>query len=205
MLDRAQEGDPVALGELRKLLDDHPGLLAQTGDLAHQAEQSWLKALGEGNEVFKEAVARQAKALRRELAGPTPAPLERLLTERVVLCWMALHHAELLYAQRPATLTLDQSAHAQERLARFQRMYLAAIRALAQLRRVAVTVARVLEPDGRHVEAARVEGDGRCSGAPARSDRPALYAARPAGPGLRPASGCSAPEQEAAGAVDAGG
>ena len=71
---------------------------------------------------------------------------------------MALHHAELLYAQRPATLTLDQSARAQERLARFQKMYLAAIRALAQLRRVAVTVARVLDPGGRHAEAARVEG-----------------------------------------------
>ena len=103
-------------------------------------------------------MARKARALRRELAGPTPAPLERLLAERVVLCWMALHHAELLYAQRPPTLTLDQSTHAQERLARFQKMYLAAIKALAQLRRVAVTVARVVEPDGRHAEAARVEG-----------------------------------------------
>ena len=80
------------------------------------------------------------------MAGAAPTPLERLLTERVVLCWMALHHAELVYAQRLGTLTLEQGAYLQERLARFQKMYLAAIKALAQLRRVAVTVARVSTP-----------------------------------------------------------
>jgi Transposase, Mutator family len=48
--------------------------------------------------------------------------------------------------KRLGTLTLEQGAYLQERLARFQKMYLAAIKALAQLRRVTVTVARVVAP-----------------------------------------------------------
>ena len=72
---------------------------------------------------------------------------------------MALHHAEMLYAQRTGTLTLEQGTYYQERLARFQKMYLAAIKALAQLRREAVTVTHVQGLDGQQLDAARAGGE----------------------------------------------
>ena len=109
-------------------------------------------------------VSRKIRALTRDLGGPEASPSERLLVDRIVLNWLTLYHAEAIYAQRmgqPGGISLDLSTHCQKR-------YLAAIRALSQLRRVAVTVARVLEPNGRHLEAREWKGDGRCSGVPAR-------------------------------------
>ena len=40
---RAMDGDAGALAELRKVLDSDPGWWQQTGDVAYQAAQSWLK------------------------------------------------------------------------------------------------------------------------------------------------------------------
>jgi hypothetical protein len=166
LIAQAQAGDAAALGELRKLMDAHPPLWQSIGDLAFQAEASWLKAIAGEDEVAKEAISRKAKALRRELAGPAPTVLERLLAERVVLCWMALYFADTLYAQRTGTLTLDQSTFYQERIVRFQKLYLAAIKALAQLRRVTVTALRVQAPGGRALEATRVEAGPRAPAPP---------------------------------------
>ena len=158
---RAQDGDTAALAELRKVLDATPGWWQQTGDVAWQAENAWLKAYAGTDELAKEATARKLKALRRQLRGPNPSPLEDLLATRIALNWLTLYYAETLYANRlrsPEGMTLEASTHCQERIDRCQKRYLAAIRALAQLRRVAVTVARVVDPDGRQVDAARMEG-----------------------------------------------
>jgi hypothetical protein len=136
LLQRAQDGDPTALPAVRKILDADPGLWRTTGDLAFQAEATWLKTISGKDEVAKECFARKAKALRRELAGASASPLERLLAERIVLCWIAVHHAEIVHAQTMPSQTFAQGEYYQERLDRAQRRYLAAIRALATLRRL---------------------------------------------------------------------
>lgn len=150
---RATGGDAGALGELRKALDADPGWWDRTGDVAWQAQTRWLDAYAGRDEFTKEVVRRKMGALRRELRGPGCSPLERLLVERIVLTWLVLHYAEGLYAQRmaaPGGVPLDLSTHCQERIDRAQKRYLAAIKALATLRRlqqrgplVAVGVAQV--------------------------------------------------------------
>jgi hypothetical protein len=58
---------------------------------------------------------RQAEARRREkaeLAGPRPAPLERLLAERVVACWLHLHHLEAIYYGKDG-MVLELARHYQ--------------------------------------------------------------------------------------------
>ena len=121
-----------------------------------------MKAYAGGNEVAKEVTARKLKALRRQLRGPDPSPLEDLLATRIALNWLTLYYAEMIYATPHArsrgACRWTPGTHCQERIDRCQKRYLSAIRALAQLRRVAITVARVVDPDGRHAEAARVEG-----------------------------------------------
>ena len=134
---RAQDGDVGALAELRKVLDADPGWWQQTGNVAWQAENAWLKTYAGTDELAKEVVSRKMRALRRELRGPAPSLLEDLLVTRIVLNWLTLYYAEGLYAQRlrqPEGLSLEASTHCQERIDRGQKRYLAAIRALAQLR-----------------------------------------------------------------------
>jgi hypothetical protein len=136
---RALEGDAGALAELRKVLDADPGWWQQTGDVAYQAAQAWLQAYAGRDGLAREVVSRKMRALTRQLRGPEASPLERLLVDRIVLCWLTLHHAERAYARWLASaegMSFEMSTHCQERIDRCQKRYLAAIKALATLRKL---------------------------------------------------------------------
>lgn len=134
---KARDGDHKAIGELRPLMDAHPELWRQIGDMAHQADQSLIHAMAGKDELTKEAMNRKLVTMRRELAGADAPPLERLLVARIASCWLALAYAEALYAQR-ADLTITQADYHQRRIDHCSRRYLAAIKTLAQVRRLAM-------------------------------------------------------------------
>ncbi len=78
----------------------------------------------------------------------------RLLVERVVACWFHLNHMDMLYAERlggKEGMTWPTDEGYQRRIERAQRRYLAAIKALAQLRRLAVPVVQVNIARQQHI------------------------------------------------------
>ena len=143
LLKQAEEGDKTVLPALRAYMDQAPGYWEQRGDMA-QATQRALIALagGEKNLVIQETLARKCAALTQELAGPTPSPLERLLVERVVLCWLHLHYAEGLRL-KTKEVTFQQEEFHQRRISKMHARYLSAIRTLAQVRRLGVPAVQV--------------------------------------------------------------
>lgn len=157
LIRRAEEGDAAVVLELRKILDQQPHLWRAAGDLARTTESAWLQRIAGENLFFRESVVRQTRAMRRELLGEAPTVLERLLADRVVCSWLGLQYAEAHHARTMREQTFEQGEYYQRRLVRYQRMHLQAIRALATLRRVAVTAIRVQTPDGQRLEAATVE------------------------------------------------
>jgi hypothetical protein len=82
------------------------------------------------------AVRRELDAVARELAGPRPSPIEAQLATTAALAWFALRYAEgaaLSDGDRSmtqATLDLKRVEHANRR-------YLATLRTLAQVRKLA--------------------------------------------------------------------
>ncbi len=76
------------------------------------------------------------EAMRGELAGSNPSPLEVLGAERVASCWLQLHFAELIYEQNLGKLILKQDDYYQKRLDRLHKRYLSAMRSLAQVRKL---------------------------------------------------------------------
>jgi hypothetical protein len=82
--------------------------------------------------------------------------VERLLVGRIVCTWLGVQYAEAQHARTMREQTFDQGAYYQERIVRYQKPHLAAVKALAQLRRVAITIARVQGPAGQRLEAAQV-------------------------------------------------
>ena len=135
VLQRAQRGDQKAVVELERLIDTKPDLWNGLGDLARQATWAWLELISGGIRPLSEATAREMNALRLELAGPSPTPLERLLADRVVLCWLQVHHADMACA-RAEGLSIQRGDYYQRRQERAQRRYLSAIRSLACVRRL---------------------------------------------------------------------
>jgi hypothetical protein len=114
------------------------------GDLAREAQRALIARCSGTNLLHQEALTRKLDRLRAEVAGPDPAPLERLLAERVAACWLHLHHLELLYAQRDS-LTVAHGAYFHRSIDRAHARYLAAIKALAQVRKLAVPALQVTD------------------------------------------------------------
>jgi hypothetical protein len=134
---RVEAGDLSLLPALRKGLDENPALWRSNGDLANTVVHRWVDAISGPNEVHKECVRRKLRELWRELAGDRARPLERLLLDRVVACWLAVHHAELLNLHGlEGQQSFKMAEYRQGCVGRAQKRYLAAIRALAQYRRL---------------------------------------------------------------------
>jgi hypothetical protein len=140
---RARKGDETAVSPLRDYLKRLPELVhALGGDLAEQAEVSFVKAAAGQDLAFREALTGKLAQMRAELAGPEPSPLERLLVERVVACWLQVQDADVRYAQAK-DLTPKWGTYFQDRMDRANRRYLMAVKALATIRKLAVPVLQV--------------------------------------------------------------
>lgn len=143
-LQRAESGDESVLPALKKLMDAAPELVRGCGDLARQAEKGLVLTMYSRNLLMQEAVARQLEAMRLELSGPSNTPLEGLLVERVVMCWLALQHAELLLTQNGfGGVHQEQVEFHQRRLDCAHRRFLTATRTLAQIRKLKPSVTQV--------------------------------------------------------------
>jgi hypothetical protein len=135
LVQRAEEGDQAALPELRVALDANPWCWERYGDLGRQAQAAWLELLAGSNLMLHESTRRKAEQLRSELGGHEPSPLERLLVERVVSCWLQSSYADIAYAQLKGNGPAQHTA-ALRRQNSAQHRYLQAVRALATVRRL---------------------------------------------------------------------
>jgi len=142
LTDRAQKGDETAMPALRELLQEPANVNALGGDLAKQAQLTLINKFSGQNLLLKESLTRKLDLLRDELAGPNPTPLERLLVERIVTCWLHLYHLEMNYANKDS-MSLELGGYYQRCISSAQKRYLAAIKTLALVRKLAVPVLQV--------------------------------------------------------------
>jgi|SRR5579884_2343270 len=132
LLEKASKGDLKVLPELKKTFDEHPELVEQFGDLVQHAQDSLLILVAGSCLTAREAIARQALALRERLMKTATSELEKLLVDRVVISWIEVYHGDISLAQHllqvPGAAKTVQAA--QQRLDRAHARYLSAIKAL---------------------------------------------------------------------------
>jgi hypothetical protein len=140
---RVENGDRTALAALREALQNPATVDLLGGDLAGRVQQKVIAKFRSKkdtpNPLLKESLTRKLELLRVELAGPNPTPLERLLIERVVTCWLQLHFLELVEAGQE-TLSVAQMTWWERCLDHAQKRYLSAIKTLAVVRKLALPV-----------------------------------------------------------------
>src|SRR5262249_57629463 len=93
---RAQNGDEKALPTVRELIKQ-PHILEVCGNAANHAENALIRKFAGKNLAAEEGLRLKLDCLRADLAGPTPAPLERLLAERIAACWLHVNYLEARY------------------------------------------------------------------------------------------------------------
>jgi len=132
-----QVPDPADLLALRAMLEQHPGLWRVAGDLAHTAAMS-IVAKMRAYPLVAESLKRGWDVMKDELGYQLASPLERLLVEQVVLCWLHLHVVELEYSGLiGASLSPTLADHWERRLSAAQARYLRACETLARIRKLA--------------------------------------------------------------------
>jgi len=142
LANRAQAGDKSALPPLRRLMENPEWVDALGGDLAEQTRLALIAKYTGKNLLVKETLTKKLKLMAAELAGPNPSPLERLLVDRVVLCWLHLHYLEATYTNRDS-VTLELGAYYQRCISAAQKRYLSAIKTLAVVRKLTIPMVQV--------------------------------------------------------------
>jgi len=141
LVSRAQSGDVDALALIGADLDAHPATLALIVRFAG-AEEGLISSIAGGDALRIEALRRRAASIRADLAGAEASPLELLLTERIAVTWLAVLEAELS-ALPVSGRSLKLAEYYERRLDRAQRRHLAAIKALAVVRRLGLPIVQL--------------------------------------------------------------
>jgi hypothetical protein len=200
MLQRARTGDDGVLPELRAFLDSRPDLWKHYGDLAIHAQQAWIEKIGGADLWVKECLHREVARLKHELVGTSPSPLEGLLADRIVACWLQVYHADLLAAQAMGS-SLKLVDFLGKRQARTHRCLVSSIGALAMVR-------RLMLPFTGGIQGSRspVEDGGPASNQPEHligpNGRPCLRLVVPGGNPATRSDNTDTDRQRAAGSVD---
>ena len=134
---------------MRKVLDEvsegrggkiPSGLTMQNKLIASFAE----RLTSDGNLLYRECIIREAEQVRAAAAGPNPTPLESLLADRAVLSFLHVQYTEVMYQSALiAGGTCNDMRHYADRIDVANRRYLAAIKTLAQVRRLQIPTLQI--------------------------------------------------------------
>jgi hypothetical protein len=140
--ERAEEGDVEAKRELRRAVKDSaPEVIARCSDIARTYRRLAADTASGRDPLVKEAIVERARRMAGEIAGENPTPLEVLLAERIASLWVLTETQEaLLFAtymrgqEKPVgPAFVIKMCKIQESV---NRRYLAAIKTLAQVRKL---------------------------------------------------------------------
>lgn len=138
LIERAVAGDETVLGELAQAFDENPILIELFGNLAELSKMELVTLAFGKNKASQEAIRRQIESMREELALDACTPLERLLVERICTCWVDVHCCEISAANhlKKQSEAAPASVAGQKRLDRAQGRFLAAVKTLAQVKKM---------------------------------------------------------------------
>ena len=120
---------------VKATLSNAPALVEAAGNPGAIAENAWVRRYAGADVLTREALKLKSEQLRRELLGPHPSPLERLMVERVVICWLQVSFHDSTEAGA-GDRSLRQAEFEMKRQESMQRRYLRAIRTLSEVRRL---------------------------------------------------------------------
>ena len=130
---------PEAIEALRRHLAQHPLDAAQMGDLVSILQYNLTTTVFGNNKGIGVTVEAHCGNLRSELGHAEASPLERMLIENIVVCWLRLYTCELTY-DTAGGHSLATGAHWERRLTLSHHRYLKAIETLAKIRKLGINV-----------------------------------------------------------------
>jgi hypothetical protein len=130
----ARRGNKKVLPMLRRALGEHPELWQHFGNLALQTQESWLQLIAGKDLLLAETMRLHLDAMRTELAGPNPSPLDRLLVDRILATHVAVLYFEAMETTDPTAENMRLARYRMDRRDQAHRQFLSAVKMLATVR-----------------------------------------------------------------------
>jgi hypothetical protein len=130
----ARRGRKEILPKLRQVLDEHPELWQHFGNLALQTQENWLQLIAGKDLYLAESLRRHLDAMRMELAGPNPSPLDKLLVDRILACHVQVLYFEAMETTDPTAENMRMARYRMDRRDQAHRQFLSAVKMLATVR-----------------------------------------------------------------------
>jgi hypothetical protein len=137
LTNKAQKGDRKALAEASQTLTEHQ-LWHVVGDMGRYAQDAWLDAAASNNPLARRALEEQLRELRNGLRDAGDSPLERVLIDRLVACWLQANYADWQHGEKlkKGSYSFAEGRYNEERQDRAHRRLLQAAKTLATVRRL---------------------------------------------------------------------
>jgi hypothetical protein len=142
LIRRAEAGEGEAIGVLT---DEHRSIddfKIDPGDFAARVEQD-LIVLASNTIDDQAAIIRFLGGMRTDLDGPAPSPIERLLIDDIVTCWLHLHFVRGRWTRALKDRSVTNLNVMEHLLNGAQRRYDDAHKTLAQVRRLIIPVVQL--------------------------------------------------------------
>jgi len=131
-----------ALDKLRAYIDAHPGVFDSFAFFASTTRSEVINCTTP-TEATRLHLEGEASAMERALGIETATPLERLLIDDVIICWLRMQTFEQTYSTAYATgggVSFAKAQYLESRLSATHRRYLQSVETLARIRRLVVNV-----------------------------------------------------------------
>jgi hypothetical protein len=137
VLERVNSEHPTQedMEEVRNWFNQAPHLWRLAGDLAASATDIALGQISK-RPIQIESTKQVMEQMKKHLGWECATPIERMLIEQVVVCWLRQYHGELLYCQYSTSESLVERQYWERRLSFTQGRYLRALETLARLRKL---------------------------------------------------------------------
>lgn len=129
-----QESD---VQKMRKMLKEHPELYQQITDMAMTTAHN-LVASSKSTELLKTVLLHDRRIRLEELGYDQASPLEKMMIEQVVLCWMRHNLLECSFYDKMGQFrSMEQSLSLEKQMSISQQRFTRACESLARIRKLA--------------------------------------------------------------------
>ena len=143
---RGQSGDEAVRWRVEELFDRDRSiggkLTAHYGDSYAHARREMARTAAGKNILVETALQLSIDALRDELAGPSPTPLELILCQRIALCWFDANEMDRRFSDQGG-ISVKMADYRESRRDRANKRFLAACKALAAVRKLAIPAVQI--------------------------------------------------------------
>ncbi len=128
---------PEAVARVAAVLDLYPEVWRAVADLHETVRAHLIDAMTPPGSLIREAITRNATAMRDSMGYRDAPPLERGLIEHATIAWLRLQNTEDHYTRMLSqSIPVSQADWWERRLSAAQKRYLRAVETLARVRRL---------------------------------------------------------------------